>query len=278
MKKSSLLLFIGLVLFIQNLSLHAKPIVFVSILPQYFLLQSLADDLVDINVLVKPGQSPETFDPSPKQMTELSKAKLFFTLGLDFEQVILNRIVANNQQLQVIDTQQVIEQFNGHEDPHTWLDPVLVKRQTEIIYLALKKQFPDSAELLERRHRGLQQQLSQLNSELEQLFFKNKGTAKKNNFVIFHPALGHFSRRYQLNQIAIEKEGKSNSAKYMANLMTALKKQSVNYILVEKQFSKKEAQTVANVVQAKLLEVDPLAQSWLENMRHLAAQVHLALF
>ncbi|MFK5894539.1 MAG: zinc ABC transporter substrate-binding protein [Pseudomonadota bacterium] len=283
MKKNNLLFFIGLVLLLQTVCLQAKPIAFVSILPQKFLVQSLAKDLLDVKVLVKPGQSPETFDPKPRQMAELSKATLYFTLGLSFERVIIKRIVANNKQLQVIDTQQGIEQFSHYNDPHTWLDPVLVKRQVETIYLALKKQFPDSSELLKQRHKDFQKQLDELNISLVKLFLYKGTTPKintsnKNNFVIFHPALSHFARRYQLNQIAIEKEGKSSSAKYMANLMSRLKNQSVKYILVEKQFSKKEAQTVARSIQANLLEIDPLAQSWLENMYNIAEQVHKALF
>jgi zinc transport system substrate-binding protein len=289
MKKNLLLVLITLALSFQSLNLLAKPIAFVSILPQKFLLQSLAKELLDVKVLVKPGQSPETFDPTPRQMAELSTATLYFTIGLDFEQNILTRIIANNKKLNVIKTYNGIEESSLHHDPHIWLDPLLVQFQSKIIYQALIKAFPEHLKELQQRFQLLQQQLDKLDNSIGALFI-NKGKlsnttqlsttalSNKRSFVIFHPALTHFAKRYQLKQIAIEHEGKTNSAKYMADLMGSLKQQSVKYILVEKQFSKKEAQTVAKVIQADLLEIDPLAESWLENMYDIANKVRQALF
>jgi len=283
MKKISALLILVLALILQSYYVQAKPIAFVSILPQKFLLKTLAKDLLDIRVLVKPGQSPETFDPSPKQMAQLSKAKLYFTLGLSFEQTILKRVVANNQKLEVIDTLSGIEKSILQFDPHVWLDPVLFEQQAKSIYLALQQRLPKHRNELQNNFLLLQQQFKELNVSINKLFLNqlsssNNSASSKNNFVIFHPALSHFAQRYHLNQIAIEHEGKHSSAKYLADLMSDLKQQSVKYILVEKQFSKKEAQTVSRVLHAELLEIDPLAESWLDNMFDIANKVNQALY
>jgi zinc transport system substrate-binding protein len=284
MRKINILSLIVIAIMIQSYYIQAKPIAFVSIPPQKYLLDILANDLLDTNVLLQPGQSPETFDPSPRQMAQLSKSKLYFTLGLSFEQIILKRIVANNKELEVINTVKTIDQSTLQFDPHTWLDPVLFESQAYSIYLSLQKLLPQHKKELENNFQLLQQQFKELKIAMDDLFLnKNSSLNKnrpgnKNNFVIFHPALSHFARRYQLNQVPIEHEGKHSSAKYLADLMSILKRQSVKYVLVEKQFGKKEAQTVAKVLQAKLLEIDPLAESWLDNMYDIANKVHQALY
>jgi len=277
-RKNIILFFITMGLVVHSLNLYAKPIAYVSILPQKFLLHSIAKDLVDIKVLVKPGHSPETFDPTPQQMVLLSKAKMYFTLGLSFEQVILNRITANNKELNVINTVAGIDKSSMQFDPHTWLDPVLFEQQANSIYLALQKVFPDHLKELSENFQLLQHQFTQLRNSLDKLFLSKSNQLNKQRFVIFHPALSHFAQRYQLQQLAIEHEGKHSSAKHMANLMSSLKQQNTKYILVEKQFSKKEAKTVSKVLKAQLLEIDPLSESWMDNMYDIADKVHRALF
>lgn len=259
----------------SNHSLFAKDIAFVSILPQKFLLESLAGDLLTINVLVKPGQSPEIFDPTPRQMAQLSSAKLYFTIGLPFEKIILDRIIANNMQLQLVETQQGIKKSPYQGDPHIWLDPILVKQQLKTIYQAVINQFPRHSVTIQERYQGILDKVNKLNSYLETTFSNKQN---HNSFVIFHPALARFAKRYQLNQIAIESSEHHNSAKHLAQLMSDLKQQSVKYIIVEKQFSKKEAETIARVLNAQLIDIDPLAESWLDNMYDIAKQVRLALF
>jgi zinc transport system substrate-binding protein len=270
-------LFLALILFAST-SIYAKDLAFVSILPQKFIVESIAGNLLDVKVLIQPGQSPEIFDPKPKQMAELSRARLYFTIGLNFEKVILDRIIANNMQLKLIETQKGLKKSLYGGDPHIWLDPILVKQQVKTIYHALVEQFPKHQKELQQNYQLFIAKLNKLDSFLIQKLTENGSQLKNHSFVIFHPALARFSKRYHLNQIAIEQPGNKNSAKQLSDLMTELKPYSINYIIVEKQFSKKEAQTIAKVFNAQLLEVDPLAESWFNNMYAIAKQVSLSLF
>jgi len=283
MKKNKLsasirLFLILLPIFFINTSIYAKDLAFVSILPQKFIVESIAGDLLDVKVLVKPGQSPEIFDPNPRQMAELSRAKLYFAIGLNFEKVILERIVANNMQLKLIETQKGLKKALYKGDPHIWLDPILVKQQVKTIYLALVEQFPKHQKKLQKAYESFIDEITKLDSFLSKTLTENGSPLKNNSFVIFHPALARFSKRYHLNQISIEQAGNKNSAKRLSNLMSELKPYTIKYIIVEKQFSKKEAQTIAKVFNAQLLEVDPLGESWFNNMYDIAKQISLSLF
>ena len=59
--------------------------VFVSILPQQYFVEHVGGDHVAVAVLVGPGQSPETYEPTPKQMTALALARIYFSIGVAFE-------------------------------------------------------------------------------------------------------------------------------------------------------------------------------------------------
>ena len=70
--------------------------VFVSILPQKYFLQQIGGSLVEVSVMVKPGANPATYEPKPQQMVALIKTKLYFAIGVPFEEVWLQKIAGVN--------------------------------------------------------------------------------------------------------------------------------------------------------------------------------------
>ena len=58
-----------------------KPIISVSILPQQYFLEQLAGDLVEVNVLVPPGASPATYEPTVQQLGKLDQSELYLRIG-----------------------------------------------------------------------------------------------------------------------------------------------------------------------------------------------------
>ena len=78
--------------------------VFVTIAPQKYFVQQIGKNLVDVQVMVHPGADPHTYEPKPKQMVAISKAKLYFTVGIEFEEAKLSKIIAANPSIKVIHT------------------------------------------------------------------------------------------------------------------------------------------------------------------------------
>ena len=58
---------------------EGKPLVAVSVLPQAYFVQRLAGDRMKVITLVGPGQNPHSYEPTPRQMAQLAKAKLWYT-------------------------------------------------------------------------------------------------------------------------------------------------------------------------------------------------------
>lgn len=79
----------------------------VSILPQKYCVERIGKDRVNVDVLVKPGKSPEVYSPSPDQIKKLVAADIYFRIGIDFETGLMGKIesVAG---LKIVDTREGI--------------------------------------------------------------------------------------------------------------------------------------------------------------------------
>ncbi len=103
-----------------TLAVAAPVPVTVSLPPQGWLLQRLAGPLVQGQVLADKGQDPHTFEPTPKQVAALAKAKLYFTVGLPFEEALAAKLPRDDKGPRVIDTSSVIEKIamtaHGHDE------------------------------------------------------------------------------------------------------------------------------------------------------------------
>ena len=95
--------------------------VFVSIVPQKYFMTQIGGELLDIQVMVQPGASPATYEPKPRQMADLARARAYFAVGVPFEQVWLPRIAAANPEMEVVHTDQGIPKLamDAHHDHDT---------------------------------------------------------------------------------------------------------------------------------------------------------------
>lgn len=266
--------------------------VFVSILPQKFFIEQIGKEAVDVDVMVQPGASPHTYEPKPQQMVAISRTRLYFAIGVQFEKAWLKRIASSNPAMKIINTHEGIEkvpmishghdkevghQVHSHEegepDPHIWLSPPLVLIQARNILVALQKADPPNFELYEANYRSLASKIIDLDSELRKIFKAKKGLS----FMVFHPAWGYFARSYGLSQIPIELEGKEPKPAQLKKLIQEARDKNVKIIFLQPQFSARSAEQVAKEIGGQVVTVDPLALDWEANMKEVAEKFHNAL-
>lgn len=276
-----------------------KPLVFVSVTPQKYLLEKIAGDKVQIEVLVQPGHNPHSYDPTARQMARLAKADMLMTTGVPFEQVWLPRIRRLNTEMAIINTLEGIteqkqnyavhhdehtdhghheekagsEHHEGHDhkgdDPHVWMDPVKASAQARIMTRALKAALPEQADSFEQNYQLLAAELEALDHEIHETFENYEGRT----FMVFHPAWGHFAARYHLEQVAIEYQGKSPSARQLVGLSEKAKAENIKVILVQEQFNQKPAERIAENIGARVVKADPLPEDLPKAIRELSQQL-----
>ncbi|MDZ7817576.1 MAG: zinc ABC transporter substrate-binding protein [Aliarcobacter sp.] len=273
----------------------------VSILPQKYFVEKIVKDKFEINVMVKPGASPHTYEPKTSQMKALSASKVYFYTGVSFEHVWLDKFKKNAKDTLFVDVTNGIEKLamekhehheedakeeahddhkrhekhDEHEskdnhdthdedglDPHIWLDPILVKIQAKNIYDTMVKIDVQNADFYKVNYEQFLKELDELDANLKTILtpFKDKA------FMVFHPSWGYFAKRYDLEQIPIELQGKEPKPNELVELIKDAKEHDIKIVFVSPQFSQKSAKTISQNIDAKVATIDPMVENWSEGL------------
>ena len=263
---------IGLFLLLGvNVSAADKLPVFVSIVPQKYFVQQIGKSLVDVKIMVLPGASPATYEPKPQQMADLSKAHIYFAIGVPFENAWLGKIAATNSKMNIVHTNQGIEKLG--KDPHIWLSPPLVKIQARNILAALQEADPAHGSVYEANFKEFAARIDQLDTDLKNTLAGKKGL----QFMVFHPAWGYFAHAYGLKQVPIEIEGKDPKPAQLEELIEHAREDGIKVIFVQPQFSSQSAELVAREIGGQVAFANPLAEDWMANLRQVADKFEAAL-
>ena len=92
---------------------------FVSVLPQKTFVEKVGGEHVEVHAIVRPGYSPHTYDPTPKQVAALTEAVLYIRAGVPFEDVWMERIRSASPEMQVLDARAGIRPYHMDEHQHT---------------------------------------------------------------------------------------------------------------------------------------------------------------
>jgi len=255
------------------ISIFAKPIVAVSIPPQKYILDELAKDLVEPLVIVKPGNSPHTYEPKPSQMIALSKAKLYLAIGVEFEDVWLNKFKEQNPSMLIENVDKNITKISissksksGKKDPHIWLSIKNLKTIAKNTTNALIKIDNKNQDIYNKNLNSFLEKLDKTDKEIKEIL----KDVNPRVFLIFHPSWGYFARDYNLTQIAVEIEGKEPSPRELVKILKLATKYKVKVIFTQPEFSDKEAKLIAKELNIKVVKVTPLKENILNNMLEFA--------
>ncbi|MBI9066958.1 MAG: zinc ABC transporter substrate-binding protein [Salinivirgaceae bacterium] len=259
-----------------------KPTLTVSIIPQQFFVNQIAGNWLSVNVMVPPGGSPATYEPTPQQMMSLSNSQAYFKIGhLSFEDAWMDKLASVNSTMKIIDTSEGLElisdedikeeevhhDHDGHQhrgvNPHIWLSPNLVKHQAQIILKNLIELYPEHKETMQQNLNNFVTKCDSTQRTLDSLLENAKGSS----FIVYHPVWSYLARDYSLKQIAIEHNGKEATADKLKHIIDLAKAENIKVIFVQKEFSDAQAQTIAREIDGKVVHLNPLAYNWFESMR-----------
>lgn len=244
----------------------------VTIAPIKHIVEQITCGDFDIAILVPQGASPETFEPTPKQVAELHDARLVFTTGLmEFERSLLGEVEGNHlidlsRDIRVIEGSCSHHHHHDHHDhhhshnhsvdPHIWTSPQELKQMATTAYEAIIAQYPDSTKY-KVAYEALSSRLEALDEECRQAVT----TAGTEAFIVYHPVMTYYARAYNIEQIAIEDEGKEPSAKHLAEIIDQAHQKEIKAVLYQAEYPKSVVEVIANDIGATALEISPLAEN-----------------
>lgn len=226
----------------------------VTIEPLRWLTEQIAADRVDVVTMVPGGSSPETYEPTARQMVSLSTCRMYVKVGhLGFERTWTDRLQANAPQMEMVDASEGIEPLGS--DPHVWTSPRNLKVMARNVYRALSDAFPADSAFFRARLDSLTLRLDSLDKRVETML----SDVKCRSFLIYHPALTYFARDYHLRQLALEEEGREPSAASMQALVDQARREGVRLLLVQKEFGGHSTTTLQQATGATPVTINPLS-------------------
>lgn len=271
----------------------------VSVAPQADLVRRLGGAWVEVTVLVPPGAEPHAWEPSPRVVASLANADLYFALGhpaFPFE----SRLIASlgperRDELPVVTLSGVglggfrsavssgrtagrplpgedLRRGDGHDhhsesvgDPHLWLSPRRVR--DAMVRLA------DALEQADPAHAGeYRAHLAAFLEELEAVDRRLAAAADAlpgRTFLTYHASWGVVAEDYRLEQVAVEHSGREPGPRRMVRVIDRARSEGLELVLVERGVSHRSAETLAEEIGGRLVEIDPLGEDWMEIMDEL---------
>lgn len=247
-----------------------KESIYVTITPLRMLVEEVTCGDFEVDVLVPEGASPETYDPTARQLTAVNDAQILFTTGLiSFEHNIVER-VANSEN--IVDLSEGITLIKGscshahcsHShgiDPHTWTSPRALRTMVTTIHREIMERYPDSTKYNAAATKLLER-IDILDKECERKIRENNIRA----IMIYHPAYTYYAADYDIRQIAIEQDGKEPSPRQLALLVESARNNHIRSIFIQPQYSTDKVASIAAECRAEIVVTDPLAEDILEEI------------
>ena len=240
--------------------------IYVSIAPLKHLVEEVTCGDFPVEVLVPEGMSPEIYDPSARQLTQVSDAQLLFTTGLiDFERKVAERLADVGNIVSLSKGIKVLagccshcHDDGGHThgvDPHIWTSPRELKRMVQTIRDSVKERYPDSL-----KYDVAAEELIARIDNLDSLCASAIERSGVKSFMIYHPAYTYYAHHYGIKQVAIEQEGKEPSPRQLATIVESARNEGATTILIQPQYAIEKVKVLASECAAEVVVTDPLAE------------------
>ncbi len=262
---------------LNNKTGSEKPVVTVSILPQEYFVKQIAGDRVDVSVMIPPGANPATYEPTPRQLQDLTKTSVYLEIGNSaFESAWMDKFRSINPTMKITDLSRNVpliyeeHQHNGEHqsvNPHIWLSPRNGKIIAQNVAADLNLILPADSAFFRK---NLEQLLLKIDT-LEQTMHSELDTLTHRAFLIYHPALTYLAKDFGLEQYALETEGKEPSPAHMKYLTDLAREKGISVIFLQMQFDQHNAEILSHETGAEIVQINPLDPDWYRQMLFIAS-------
>ena len=241
----------------------------VSIEPLRYLTEQIVGDRFEVVTMVPKGSSPETYEPTARQMADLSESILYIKVGeLGFERTWMPRLTSNAPHITVVNSSEGITSHIG-DDPHSWMSARNAIIMAHNIYEAVKRIDVKDSVFFRQRLDSLCSVIHATDKYIRQ----TTAQAHCKSFIIYHPALTYFASDYGLEQLALEEHGREPSAAELEQIISTARAKGVKTMFVQREFANRNVDIITNTIGVRKVEINPLGYDWNKEMRRIAAEM-----
>lgn len=236
--------------------------VYTSFWGMYDFAREIAGDKAAVEVLIPSGMEAHDWEPSAKDMVNLSKADVFIYSGKNMEPWAEKVIEsAENSDLKVIEASKGIKTIENKTatDPHVWLNPQNAIIELENITKGLAEKDPENAEYYQENFRKIKAEIEGLDQNFRDALagFKNK------DILVTHGAFGYLCDTYGLKQYPIEgmAGGSDPSPASLKSVIDYIRDNEIKAIFYVENEEKKVAEMLRGETGVDILPLDPFERS-----------------
>jgi zinc transport system substrate-binding protein len=235
----------------------SKPVVYASFYPIYDLASKIGGDKITVRTIIPPGVEPHDWEPTTKDVAEMTKAKTILYLGLGMDSWI-DKIKTNAPNVTFYEVSKGVTPIveGNQTNPHIWLSPKEALTMAKNINEALQKTFPNDKDYFEKNYQNLKTTLETLDKE----YTETLSQTKHKTFIVYHSAFDYLARDYGLKQEALvgsDEEAEVSPAR-MTEIINLIKSENIKYIFTEPLTSPKPIQTIAKETGVQVLPLSTI--------------------
>ena len=264
---------------------NEKSVIYTSFFPIYNLAKQIAGDKFEVRSFTNLKTESHGFEPSAKEIAELSNAKLMFTNGAGMEE--WEEKVKESTDVEFVNTTESIDlikateedhedhdhaheedhedanhdhedhdHHHGEYDPHTWLDPANGKAQAKVIADKLSEIDPANKDYYMANYEKIATELDEITNEYKDKF----ANVENNKFIVPHQAFGYVAREFNLEQIPLNSLTSTGEAgsKVLKEVSDMAKDEKIKTVFYEMGGSDKAAKTLADEIGAEAKPISTL--------------------
>ena len=254
----------------------------VSIFPLYDLTRRVAGPDADVMLVLPPGHTEHSFDPSPKDVEQVAASKVGVLVGLGLDPWMEKLMKSASPTAALVKVGEKVptltvkegaigddaadkartapEEDHDHElgatDPHVWMDPSRAKTMVAAIGDELAKADPSHAAGYHARAKQVDGELDALDKEIA----ARTAALHTRGFVTFHGSFNYFAQHYGLRILAVIEPfpGSSPTGEYIEEVLKVVQERKVPALYSEPQLDSRPAKTIAEAAKIPLGTLDPV--------------------
>ena len=237
----------------------------VSFYPLFEFVSQVGKDKVEVFNISFEGADPHSFEPSAKDIVKIKSSKLFIFNGAGLDPWAEKLAVQlKKEKVEVVNMAENLKDYlisdkddNESYDPHFWLDPVIAKKEVEIIRDALIKIDPKNSSFYRENADYYIKKLSLLHQQFQKGLF----SCEKRGILVSHAAFSYLAKRYNLTVFSIAgiTPFDEPSARRIKQIIEFVKKEKIRYIFFDGLASSKKVKIIAKEAGLKILPLYPIS-------------------
>lgn len=237
-----------------------------TVFPLWDLTRRVADERLDVRLILAPGLDPHAYEPRPKDVSGLAEAGLIFAVGLGLDPWAQGlarsagageaRVFELGPLMDPILAPPGVIRPEPFIDPHFWTDPIRAQRAVDVIVEALSGLDPEGGPFYRERGEMAKRSIQALHGDVS----RQAETWTRRRIVTFHGSLFYFAARYNLQVVGVVQTvpGTEPTAQHMAAILAELHAPPGAALFTEPQMSPQVAESLAREASVVVHEVDPL--------------------